>query len=127
MKTRKGLTLIEVIITIAIIGVIGMTLSGVFNTGLSNIVKAGDRTEDMFVLQKIMDESIKKIEEGESLETERTLDTGEKVLITSIDNPIDVGDHISNNIISGRLITVKFEKNTNRFLTTFVPIEKNQE
>lgn len=44
MKIRKGMTLIEVIISMAVIGLIAMTMLSVFNTGLVNITRSGSRT-----------------------------------------------------------------------------------
>lgn len=45
MAIKKGFTLIEVIISIAIIGITIVSLLSTFNTGLINIVRAGVRTE----------------------------------------------------------------------------------
>ena len=42
---RKGLTLIELVISIAILGLISVTILNIFNSGLMNIIRAGDITE----------------------------------------------------------------------------------
>lgn len=59
MKNKKGLTLIEVILTIAIISIMAVTILGMFNTGIINIVKSGKRTDEVFEASKIIDEKIK--------------------------------------------------------------------
>lgn len=41
---KKGFTLIELIISIAILGLISVTFLSIFNMGLINISKAGNRT-----------------------------------------------------------------------------------
>lgn len=41
---RKGITLIEIIISIALVGVILVSMLSIFDTGLFNIKRAGDRT-----------------------------------------------------------------------------------
>lgn len=41
---KRGLTLIEIILTLAILGIISITIYPIFNTGLSNINRAGKRT-----------------------------------------------------------------------------------
>jgi prepilin-type N-terminal cleavage/methylation domain-containing protein len=42
---RKGLTLIEVIISIALMGIVLVSVLSIFDTGLFNIKRAGDRTD----------------------------------------------------------------------------------
>lgn len=44
MKKRKGLTLVELIISLAIIGMIAVSMLHIFGTGLLNIIRAGNRT-----------------------------------------------------------------------------------
>jgi prepilin-type N-terminal cleavage/methylation domain-containing protein len=45
MKSRKGFTLIELIVSIAIFGLIGVSMFPAFNTALRNIVNSGNRTD----------------------------------------------------------------------------------
>lgn len=45
MKNNKGLTLIEIIVSLAIIGIIAVVFFSLFNTSLVNIVRAGIRTK----------------------------------------------------------------------------------
>lgn len=42
---NKGFTLIEIILTLAIIGIISIPIFTIFNNALTNIVRAGKRTE----------------------------------------------------------------------------------
>jgi prepilin-type N-terminal cleavage/methylation domain-containing protein len=65
MRNNKGFTLIEVIISIAIVGIISIPILGIFGTGIKNIVRAGERTEDVFVEQKIINEKMQDYDEGE--------------------------------------------------------------
>lgn len=41
---KKGFTLIEVIVSLAVIGIIAVAMLTIFNTGLINIVSAGERS-----------------------------------------------------------------------------------
>ena len=44
MKKREGFTLIELIVSLALIGIIAVSMFNAFDTGLFNIVRAGNRT-----------------------------------------------------------------------------------
>ncbi len=55
MKKRNGLTLIEVVVSIAIIGIISISVLNIFNTGLKNILIAGKRTDDTLNAKSIID------------------------------------------------------------------------
>ena len=44
MNIRKGMTLIEVVVSLAIIGLVATTMLSIFNTGLINITRSGIRT-----------------------------------------------------------------------------------
>ena len=52
MENNKGFTLIELIISIAILGLVAVTFLSIFNMGLINIKKAGDRTSAVEVAEK---------------------------------------------------------------------------
>lgn len=52
MKNRKGFTLLELIVSIALIGILTVSLLTVFNTGLLNIVRAGVRTEAVNIAEE---------------------------------------------------------------------------
>lgn len=59
MKNRKGLTLVEIILSMALLGIIVIVFLTVFNTGNKNIIKAGNRTKDVLKTQSEIDEKIK--------------------------------------------------------------------
>jgi prepilin-type N-terminal cleavage/methylation domain-containing protein len=58
MKKRIGLTLIEVIVSIAIIGIIAMSSLTIFDSGLRNIARAGSRTETVLEVKDGIDSLI---------------------------------------------------------------------
>jgi prepilin-type N-terminal cleavage/methylation domain-containing protein len=55
MKNKKGLTLIEVIISIAIIGILAVSTLSIFDAGLLNIIRAGKRTETVLEVKDGID------------------------------------------------------------------------
>lgn len=52
MKKRKGLSLIEVLLSMALLSLIGLILLSIFGFSLTNIKKSGDRTGDIYELEK---------------------------------------------------------------------------
>jgi prepilin-type N-terminal cleavage/methylation domain-containing protein len=52
VENNKGFTLIELIISIAILGLVAVTFLSIFNMGLTNIKKAGDRTSAVEMTEK---------------------------------------------------------------------------
>lgn len=58
MKKRKGLTLIEVVVSIALMGMVVLIFLTIFNTSNRNITKSGDRTDDIFEIQNEIDSVI---------------------------------------------------------------------
>lgn len=73
MKTRKGMTLIEIVVAIALLGIISVGFISVFSSQLSNIVVGSDITVDAFDNQGIFEELIftakSKIQNSEPLST----------------------------------------------------------
>lgn len=57
-KGMKGLTLVEILVALAIIGILFVAFSGVFVNGLTGIYKAGDRNEADYVAQKAIENRI---------------------------------------------------------------------
>lgn len=100
-KNNKGLTLIEVIITVAIIGIITIPILTMFNSGLNNISKAMKRTEDVFEIKDDVNQAIIQSIEGEI--------TTIKVKIPSLNINKDV---------EGKMVTVEKD---NIQIITFVP------
>lgn len=107
MKKRKGLTLIEVVVSIALLGMIAVVFLTIFNTGNKNIIKSGDRTKDVLKIQENVDTQIKSYED---LKLE-----GVKVEEKDIEVKID---GIDAKTIKGKLIT-GIEDGIK--ITTFVP------
>lgn len=58
MKKRLGFTLIELIISLSIVGIISVTFLNIFNMGLINISNAGRRTDNVISIQDKLDLSI---------------------------------------------------------------------
>lgn len=56
IKNKKGLTLVEIIVAIAILGIVSVTLISVLTTGFVNIVMSGERDRAMSVASNIMEE-----------------------------------------------------------------------
>lgn len=54
MRNEKGFTLIELIISIALFGLIAVMLTSIFSNSLFNIVRAGKRTEVVSDAEKIL-------------------------------------------------------------------------
>lgn len=101
MKIKKGLTLIEVIISLAILGIVAVVFLTIFNSGNKNILRAGKRTEDILSIQEKVDNRIKNDVSG-----------GKKVKVT-------IPNVILNREIKGRMINVKGDNKIE--ITTFVP------
>jgi type IV pilus assembly protein PilA len=60
-KIKKGLTLVEVIISIALIGIIGVTFLTMFTMGFSQIAASGNKSKAIYVSQ---DQAENKLLEG---------------------------------------------------------------
>lgn len=107
MRTRKGLTLIEVILAFAIIGIIAVALLTIFNSGLKNILNAGKRTKAVFIQKELIDNKI--------LEYENKTDG--KIIIS-----VTIPDIIINKEIKGSILVS--DPNSDKKITTFVPNAK---
>lgn len=130
MKSRNGLTLIEVIVTIAIIGIISIPLSNAFNTGLKNIVRAGDRTEAMYDLQEAMDYAIKRVESKDHStllpSSEPYPNATEKITIHYTSSSSNVEFIGTSKTMEGIQIKAELKKDTSKSLTTFVPDDSSK-
>lgn len=78
MNSDKGFTLIEVILTIAIIGIVSISAFTIFSTGLNNIVKSGNRTDSVLQTKDKIDNKIYGREPSEGTSYEITVDIRDK-------------------------------------------------
>ena len=67
IKNDKGMTLIEIIVSLAILGIIVVSLSTVLSTGYIGIIKSGDKAEAAY---KSQGEMTTKIQAEVSLRTQ---------------------------------------------------------
>ena len=56
IKNNKGVTLLEIIISLAILGIIFTVLINAFSFGTINIIHSGQKSEELMNLQSIVDE-----------------------------------------------------------------------
>lgn len=106
MKRKEGFTLVEVILAIAILGVIAISVLTIFGFGLRNISRSDKRTEEVFTLEGEINE---KIFEGDS-ENAIVEDATIKVQIPEFEEKE----------IEGRMITVPSD-DQNMEMKTFIP------
>lgn len=112
MKKRQGLTLIEVILSLAIIGIILVVTLNIFGMGIKNIASAGDRTDHVLDAQTVIDQIINPPKNLGKLDNYEVVvkDTTKIVKIDGNDASIDV---------PGQIIILKDLKN-NIELITFI-------
>lgn len=117
MKTRKGLTLIEVILSIALLTLIAVIFLGMFNMGNKFIFDAGSKTKSVVKSKEEIDIKIREAEEAEKNSDESKKI---KIIIPGIngDNPMEVEGVIINSSDSDD------PENPNIKITTFVPNKK---
>jgi len=86
MNNSEGMTLIEVIIAIAIIGIITISFLSVFSTGFSLVNRAGDKSEEVFINHAEIEASLSSFGIDNSSELELKLSDG-----TVIEVPGEIG------------------------------------
>ena len=101
MESRRGLTFIEVIISLAILGIVVIVFLTIFNVGNKNILRAGKTTEEILSIQEKIDKRTKNDNYGNRIV---------KVTIPNV---------VLNKEIKGRMINVKGDNKIE--ITTFVP------
>lgn len=111
MKNRKALTLIEVVLSIALINLIAVTFLGMFNMGNKFIFKAGNKTQSINEIKRKIDNKIREAEK-ESNESDEI-----KVTIPGV---------IEYYPVEGRMIEIKDGKDPNMKITTFIPNKKDE-
>lgn len=115
MKKRKGLTLIEIILAMLILGMVTVVFLTIFNTGNRNIASSGDKTKILYDIQKQVDNRIKEVEDPEYAELEKeTTKEIDGVTIITEDLEVEIKAHkIAGKLITGRKDGIE--------ITTFVP------
>lgn len=111
MKKRKALTLIEVVLSMAIISIMIVAVLGVFNISITNIFKSGQRTEDVLKSKEYIDEQIKINEDKTAGKDNVTISIG------------DFKTDIEGNFIEVENIGDEF----NIPIKTFIPVKKTLE
>lgn len=90
---NKGMTFVEVLISLAILGILLVILTGILSGGLWNITNAGKKTSDEFTAQQLMDKAISDADFSDS-----------RVTAVPFSMPPPMGGNASP--ITGRKITV---------------------
>ena len=111
-KRNEGITLIEIITSIAIISILLVSLLTIFSGNLQNVMRAGKKTKYVFSAQAEIDETLKEIEEGK-----RPVSGG----FLKVDFKDANGQNWSMQV-NGEVISAEAGEDTNKVnLSTFVP------
>lgn len=62
MKFRKGLTLIEIIITFALVSILAVVILNIFNISIATIFKSGRQTQSILQVKEKLDKKVKNLE-----------------------------------------------------------------
>ena len=123
MKKRKGLTLVEIIVSMALVTLVALVFLTVFGNGNRNILRAGKITDGTLNIQEVAaifigDKDIKS-KQDLKLKSNSNLD-GMNITIIS---PKEINVKINEDIVkvTGREIKIQNKKNNNIEITTFVP------
>jgi prepilin-type N-terminal cleavage/methylation domain-containing protein len=81
LKNNNGLTLVEIIISIAILGIIAVTFLGMFTVGFKGIMSAGKNSQAGYVNQKAMENRIVDLPVTGEANVTTSTDNGESVTI----------------------------------------------
>ncbi len=119
MKKRRGLTLIEVIVSLAIIGIIAMVFLSTFSSSIKNIFATKSSIEDFYTNEEKIDREIKKVENPEYLDQDQPTVIKVNINGKSIEVPGKLIKESNESIDGG---------DEDRFqITTFVPYRKSTE
>jgi prepilin-type N-terminal cleavage/methylation domain-containing protein len=66
LKSKQGLTLVEIIISIAILGIIAVAFLGMFTVGFKGIMSAGRNSQAGYIGQRAMENKIVGIDVTET-------------------------------------------------------------
>ena len=100
-KYKNGFTLIEIILSIAILGIVAIFAVTIFGSSLKNISRSGKRTKEVFELESKINEKISEAD-------------GEDIIEVNIPG-------IGPKEIKGKIIIIQSESQDNMEITTFAP------
>jgi prepilin-type N-terminal cleavage/methylation domain-containing protein len=112
MENKKGFTLIELIVPIAIFGLITVTLISVFSNSFINIVRAGKRTEVVSRAETVLHgEGSTVIEDRTVIVSLPIIDENDNEIIKDIDVEVSLveGTAIDDTLIRN-ILEVKLKK-----------------
>ena len=55
---KKGLTIVEILVSITIIGILAITFMAMFGIGMKNIIIAGDNSQSDFIAQSVAENQL---------------------------------------------------------------------
>ena len=114
MKDRKGFTLIEVIISIAILGIVAVSTLTIFDLGLRNIVRAGVRTQTVYDAEDNLEIAPQIVTYEELTVVLPTLDGDESIVVE--------GSHVK-----GEAVTNNGYSSVSVEIDTYIPGVKESE
>jgi len=106
---KKGMTLVEIIVSIAILGIIAVAFLPVFTTGFSSVFHAGNKSEALYRAQQDMEGLIadKTITASPPVENTDKMTITKTVSINSVTINAAGGIALANPTIQGRNLQVE--------------------
>lgn len=125
IKSKKGMTLLEVIVAIAILGIIAVSLLGAFLQGFSTIFSMGNKTRAISTAQELVDmacDSGNTIELG-TISTEAIDDTSFYRYDEGTKHKFRVSTQTKNETTYERVTVIVFYQHGKRYvtLTSLIP------
>lgn len=117
-SNQKGLTLVEVIVTLAIISIIASSFLTLFTTGFKGIFTAGNRSKAMYAAQKTMESII-----AQGVSNNNTYDItqdGFTIKVTVIDHTLQIQSPSTS--VNGKQIHIEVPyRGGTAKVTSFIP------
>lgn len=126
-KYREGLTLVEIVISIALLGILGLALVFVFTNYTVSIFESGHMTSEILSARSVLDMTLS----GEDLTKHGFIATADGFENSDIDTTVVMEKNTSttvlgsssNKVIPGTTVTVHSGTNNPVTLTGFIPDE----